>query len=53
MRQNDYRVLLVCMGNICRSTAEGVLRCFIKTITWAIKLKWILRERMAITSVRP
>ena len=26
-----YRVLLVCMGNICRSpTAEGVLRCFIK-----------------------
>jgi len=27
-----YRVLLVCMGNICRSpTAEGVLRYFIKT----------------------
>ena len=26
-----YRVLLVCMGNICRSpTAEGVLRCLIK-----------------------
>ena len=26
-----YRVLLVCMGNICRSpTAEGVLRYFIK-----------------------
>ena len=26
-----YRVLLVCMGNICRSpTAEAVLRCFIK-----------------------
>lgn len=26
-----YRVLLVCMGNICRSpTAEGVLRFFIK-----------------------
>ena len=26
-----YRVLLVCMGNICRSpTAEGVLRQFIK-----------------------
>ena len=28
----NYRVLLVCMGNICRSpTAEGVLRFFIKT----------------------
>lgn len=27
----SYRVLLVCMGNICRSpTAEGVLRHFIK-----------------------
>ena len=27
----NYRVLLVCMGNICRSpTAEGVLRLFIK-----------------------
>jgi protein-tyrosine phosphatase len=27
----SYRVLLVCMGNICRSpTAEGVLRYFIK-----------------------
>lgn len=27
----NYRVLLVCMGNICRSpTAEGVLRHFIK-----------------------
>jgi len=27
----SYRVLLVCMGNICRSpTAEGVLRKFIK-----------------------
>lgn len=27
----NYRVLLVCMGNICRSpTAEGVLRQFIK-----------------------
>ena len=27
----NYRVLLVCMGNICRSpTAEGVLRFFIK-----------------------
>ena len=27
----NYRVLLVCMGNICRSpTAEGVLREFIK-----------------------
>ncbi len=27
----SYRVLLVCMGNICRSpTAEGVLRQFIK-----------------------
>lgn len=28
----SYRVLLVCMGNICRSpTAEGVLRQFIRT----------------------
>lgn len=27
----SYRVLLVCMGNICRSpTAEGVLRYFVK-----------------------
>lgn len=27
----NYRVLLVCMGNICRSpTAEGVLRLFIR-----------------------
>ena len=27
----NYRVLLVCMGNICRSpTAEGVLRLYIK-----------------------
>ena len=27
----NYRVLMVCMGNICRSpTAEGVLREYIK-----------------------
>jgi len=35
-----FRVLLVCMGNICRSpTAEGVLRHFIKNNRWGDKVE--------------
>jgi protein-tyrosine phosphatase len=34
--QHVYRVIFVCMGNICRSpTAEGVLRHKLRAIGWA------------------
>jgi protein-tyrosine phosphatase len=36
MRHQAFRVLFVCMGNICRSpTAEGVFRHFVERAGWA------------------